>query len=85
MTSCIFILVYESYNPLLSFFILLHISILIELLGTPSNWLLDPLEVTPQFLKHILPLALQNRDMLLSWFSKEKKKRKRKALVLFVS
>lgn len=47
MTSCIFILVHESYNPLLSFFILLHILILIELLGMPSNWLLDPFEVTP--------------------------------------
>lgn len=64
MNSWIFILVYESYNPLLSLFILLHILIPIGPLGMPTNWLLDPFKMTLGFLKHVLPLVLQDKTVI---------------------
>ena len=70
-----FILVFESYNPIL-LFIFLYLLNMIELLGTLSNWFLDPSGSIPRFLKHILTLVSQNKDMMVSWFSEKKKGRK---------
>lgn len=72
-----FILVFEGYNPLL-LFIFLYLLNMTELLGTPSDWFLDPSGLIPQFLNHILMLVPQNKDMMVTWFSEKKKEEKNK-------